>query len=156
MRFKDIMLLFLLVLLVPVLSATSVYIVMPMFFPHTASAPYVSTADTEQINEDNFEPGKKAAYRHAQRYLSYAKDGSGFSAKSIRKELESLGYSESEIAYAINKIPEDTFVRQIVKMWKSYKEQGQTLSKIDAINRWKPLGFSKKEIDKAFKILEEE
>lgn len=155
MRLKDFVLLFVMIVSFPLLAVAYTYLIAPAFDSDKYSE-HISMSNEEQLIEDNFDPGKKAAYQNAKRYLSYAKDGSGFSAKSIRLELEAMGYSESEIAYAINKIPEETFVNQIVKMWKSYKEQGQILSKIDAFDRWRPLGFSKKEINEAFKIIDKE
>ena len=155
MRAKDLILLLILIFMLPLLVIIYTYCIAPSF-DRSNSSEYKTMVDKNRLTEDNFDPGKKAAYQNAKRYLSYAKDGSGFSAKAIRLELEALGYSEKEIAYAINKIPESTYINQIVKMWKSYKDQGQKLSKIDALGRWRPLGFSKKEINEAFKIIDKE
>lgn len=123
--------------------------------PFNTSSPYESMVDEDQLIEENFDPGKKAAYQNAKRFLSYAKDGSGFSAKALRLELEAMGYSEKEVAYAINKIPESTYVKQIVKMINHYKDSGKELTKKQAYEMWTDIGFSKKEIDAAFDYVEE-
>lgn len=147
MRLKSVIILVAMGLIFTLAITSLIYIINP-FASENRSSKYENKTDIQQIRKDNFVPGKEEALNNAKRYLEYAEYGSAFSANAIREELKAIGYTEDEIDYALKQIPEEEYINGIVKMYKAYDVK-PTLEQ--AIDMWTDIGFTEKQIKKAFK-----
>ena len=112
--------------------------------------PYVNKVNIKEIIKNNFVPGKEEALNNAKRYLSYAEYGCGYSESALKDELSALGYPQEDIDYAISQIPKTEYINQVIDMYKAYDVK-PTLEQ--AIDMWTDIGFTEKQIRKAFKFL---